>query len=129
MKHRIFKTCLIVLTFGVSAGLSWSAEQQPQQPQKSQKASSASQGKTTAKKSEATPSRAEPVDINSASKEELKKLPGIGEADADKIIAGRPYLSKAHLQTRNIISSGVYQNLQHLVVARQKDAKFGKAKK
>jgi competence protein ComEA len=126
MKHRIFKTCLILLTFGISAGLSWSAEQQPQKPKQ---ASSASQGKTTSKKSGAAPSRAEPVDINSASKEELKKLPGIGDADADKIIAGRPYLSKAHLQTRNIISSGVYQNLQHLVVARQKDAKFGKAKK
>ena len=126
MKHSILKTCLIVLMFGMSAGPSWSAEQQPQQAKQT---NTASQGKAPAKKSEPAPSRAEPVDINSASKEELKKLPGIGDATADKIIAGRPYLSKAHLQTRNIISSGTYQSLQHLVVARQKDAKFGKAKK
>lgn len=37
------------------------------------------------------------VDINSAGKKELKTLPGIGDTDADKIIAGRPYGSKAHL--------------------------------
>jgi competence protein ComEA len=67
------------------------------------------------------------VDINSASRDELKKLPGIGNAEADRIIAGRPYLSKAHLQTRNIVSPGAYQGLRERVVARQKDAKFGKA--
>jgi DNA uptake protein ComE-like DNA-binding protein len=67
------------------------------------------------------------VDINSAGREELKKLPGIGDAEAGRIIAGRPYLSKAHLQTRNIVSPLVYQGLRERVVARQKDAKFGKA--
>ncbi|UCH16460.1 MAG: helix-hairpin-helix domain-containing protein, partial [Burkholderiales bacterium] len=34
------------------------------------------------------------IDVNSASRAELKTLPGIGDAEADKIIAGRPYLSK-----------------------------------
>ena len=127
MKYCITKTCMVVLAFGISAGWTWSAEQTPS-PAK--QPNTASQGKATAKKkSESAPSRETPVDINSASKEELKKLPGISDADADRIIAGRPYLSKAHLQTRNIIPQGLYLSLQHLVVARQKDAKFGKAKK
>ena len=44
------------------------------------------------------------VDINSATRSELKQLPGITEADAAKIIAGRPYGSKAQLVSHNIIS-------------------------
>ena len=62
------------------------------------------------------------MDINSAAKAELKTLPGISDADADKIIAGRPYLSKANLTTRNIVSREVYEGLKARVIARQKDA-------
>ena len=47
-----------------------------------------------------------PVDINSAGKAELMKLQGIGDAEADRIIAGRPYLSKAHRVTHKVI---IYQ--------------------
>lgn len=60
------------------------------------------------------------VDINSASKAELKKLPGIGAAEADKIIAGRPYLSKAFLVTKNIIPEKTYWPIRHQIVAKQK---------
>jgi len=59
------------------------------------------------------------VDINSATKEELKKLPGIGDAEADKIIAGRPYGSKAWLVTNNILSSEVFDTLRNRVIAKQ----------
>ena len=126
MKHSIIKTALIALTLWMSASLSLAAEPQPQ---KAKQTNAADKAKAAAKKSKAAPPKVEPVDINSATKEELKKLPGIGDADADKIIAGRPYLTKAHLQTHNIVSPGVYQGLRHLVVARQKDAKFGKSAK
>jgi competence protein ComEA len=67
------------------------------------------------------------VDVNSAGRAELKKLPGIGDAEADRIIAGRPYLSKAHLQTHNVLSPMQYQAVRELVVAKQKDAKFLKS--
>jgi competence protein ComEA len=123
MKHSIIKTALIVLTLWMSASLCLAEERQaPKQKQ----ATAADKTMAAAKKSKTAAPRVEPVDINSASKEELKKLPGIGDADADKIIAGRPYLSKAHLQTHNVVSPGVYLGLRQLVVARQKDAKFGK---
>jgi competence protein ComEA len=123
MKHSIIKTALVVLTLWMSASLSLAEERQAP---KAKQTTAAAKAQAGAKKSKAAPPQAEPVDINSATKEELKKLPGIGDADADKIIAGRPYLTKAHLQTHNIVSPGVYLGLRHLVVARQKDAKFGK---
>lgn len=69
------------------------------------------------------------VDINSASKKELEKLPGISDADADKIIAGRPYLSKAFLVTKNIIPIGTYQSLKALIIAKQQKSNAPKAKK
>jgi DNA uptake protein ComE-like DNA-binding protein len=124
MNHCITKSVLIAFTLWMSSSLCLAADTQPQKPKQ---AATADHAKAPAKKSKAAPPKAEPVvDINSASKEELKKLPGIGDAEADKIIAGRPYLSKAHLQTHNIVSPSVYQGLQQLVVARQKDAKFAK---
>lgn len=60
------------------------------------------------------------VDINHASKAELKSLQGVDEVLATKIIAGRPYLSKANLVTENIISAGLYTVLKQQIIARQK---------
>jgi DNA uptake protein ComE-like DNA-binding protein len=62
---------------------------------------------------------AKPVNINGATKEQLKQLPGIGDAEADMIIAGRPYGSKANLVTRNIITRDVYENIKKQIVAKQ----------
>lgn len=59
------------------------------------------------------------VNINGATREELKTLPGIGNAEADKIIAGRPYASKAHLVTQNIVPRGVYEKFKKRIIARQ----------
>lgn len=59
------------------------------------------------------------VDINSAGRAELKTLPGIGDAEADRIIAGRPYLSKAELVTKNVMPEGVYVSLRKQIIARQ----------
>lgn len=59
-----------------------------------------------------------PVDINSASAAELKKLPGIGDAEALRIIEGRPYGSKAWLTTNNVISMGIYLDIEDFIVAR-----------
>jgi DNA uptake protein ComE-like DNA-binding protein len=59
------------------------------------------------------------VDINSASKAELKKLPNVDDATADKIIAGRPYLSKSKLVTRDIIPRLLYEGLKTKIIAKQ----------
>lgn len=72
--------------------------------------------------------RKPPVDINRASREELKRLPGIGDAEAAKIAAGRPYLSKADLVTRKIISVETYDKLQREIIAKPDEATLRKLK-
>lgn len=59
------------------------------------------------------------VDLNRASREELLKLPGMTEAYADKLIAGRPYKTKIHLVTKGILPYAVYTSLKARVIARQ----------
>jgi len=55
--------------------------------------------------------KADLVDINSASHEELAALGGIGEAYADKVIAGRPYKNKKELKTRKILPPANYKQV------------------
>jgi len=59
------------------------------------------------------------VDINSASRAELKTLPGIGDAEADRIIAARPYPSKTKLAVDKVIPEPTYQALKGRIVAVQ----------
>jgi competence protein ComEA len=58
------------------------------------------------------------VELNGAAKEELMKLPGVSEAVATRIIAGRPYLSKAFLLTNKVVSEDVYLAIRNLVTVR-----------
>jgi competence protein ComEA len=126
--QRIVKTALLAFGLGLWTAAHAAVPADPQ-PHKAPQANAAAAGKTAPAAKKAPARQVVLVDINSATKEELKKLPHIGDAEAGRIIAGRPYLSKAHLQTHNVVSPAVYQDLRELVVARQKDAKFGKAGK
>jgi DNA uptake protein ComE-like DNA-binding protein len=60
------------------------------------------------------------VDINNASLDDLKALPGIGDSYADKIVKGRPYANKSQLASKNIIPEGVYKKVEKLIIAKQK---------
>ena len=59
------------------------------------------------------------VDINSATKDELKSLPGIQDPQADRIIAGRPFLSQARLVTRKVLDTAQYNAIKKRIVAKQ----------
>jgi len=84
----------------------------------------AAPAKASAKKMSAK--AADMVDINTASKEDLMKLPGVGDATADKIIAGRPYTSKAQLSAKGIVTKAQYAKIRGMVIAKQEKAAAAK---
>lgn len=59
------------------------------------------------------------LDVNRATKGELMVLPGVSAPVAERIVAGRPYGSKASLLTTGAVSEAVYLAIRNLVVARQ----------
>jgi DNA uptake protein ComE-like DNA-binding protein len=81
-------------------------------------AQTASPTPSPSKKSSTKTTKAKPVDINSAAKEQLMEVPGIGDATAQKIIDGRPYKTKHDLVTKGILTQAQYDKMKEMLVAK-----------
>jgi len=98
---RYFTACLVTLALALALTAPASA-----------------QGKA-GKMPSSTASKADLIDINSATKQELMALPGVGDAYAQKIIDNRPYRAKNQLVQKKIIPQATYDKISGQIIAKQ----------
>lgn len=123
MNRKRFLEALGVTACALLLGFSLSLAQTKAPSKAESKAPAAKE----AAKAPAKATAAELLDINSATKEQLAALPGIGDALAQKIIDGRPYKMKNQLVAKKVIPEATYKKIAAKIIAKQPAKSSGAA--
>ena len=97
-----FRRLIVVATLAISStfGIAQTASKTPAKPV-----------------AQTTASKGELLDINTATADQLKALPGVGDAYSKRIIAGRPYTAKNQLTSRGIVPQATYDKISGMIIA------------
>ena len=101
---RILLALVVALAFALTSG--------------AQAQGTAKKGATAVQQA-ASQQKAELIDINTATADQLKAIPGIGDAYSAKIVSGRPYKTKNELVQKKILPQAVYNKVKDRIIAKQ----------
>ena len=113
--HRLLATIAFALTAPLLL-----AQAKPTASATTPASASAAKSSTTAATKPVTatkPASGQPLDLNTATPDQLKALPGIGDAYAKRIIDGRPYTMKNQIVQRGIVPQATYDKVKDSIVA------------